>query len=316
MTDISKLLKVAIVSTARALSYQIIAEQICRSNGFRCPIYTLPHMPADIIVASQYDIAFWAHHIYRHANQLRFVYMTVEGEFMSKYGWAKVREICNRTRCYVPTKWGKELVEAHGVKVQDVIPHALPEPIPDPLREKSVSIVYLNAYYSFLCRRLAVEPCLECERKGWRWWPEVKRAFSDALGFVSGYAEVDGAINYSNASVEDIYRLLGLGKVYTNLSTHEGFGLNPVMALAMGTAVVTWDIPVFRETMPEAVFVPVSTEQKCHVDQRYMLEPGWFIFKWGSIEEFINAVKSAMNMTVDYASVRQRYSAKLYTKFF
>jgi len=316
MTDISRLLKVATVSTARALSYQIIAEQICRANGFRCPIYTLPHLPADIIVASQYDVAFWAHHIYRHVSRLRFVYMTVEGEFMSKYSWAKVRSICEKVRCYVPTKWGKELVENHGVKVQDVIPHALPEPIPDPPREKSISVVYLNAYYSFLCRYLAMTPCLECERKGWRWWPEIKRAFPDALGFVSGCAEVEGAVGYRGASIEDVYRILALGKVYANLSTHEGFGLNPIMALAVGTPVVAWDIPVFRETMPEAVFVPTDVEQKCYVDQRYTLEPGWFIFRWGPIEKFVSAIRSAVNAAVDYASIRQRYSSKLYTKFF
>ena len=314
MNSISKLLKVATISTARTLSYKIIAEQICRANEYWCSISTLPHLPANIIVASQYDIAFWGHYILYHINHISFIYMTVEGEFMSEHSWAKVREICKRTRCYVPTKWGRELVESHGVKIQDVIPHALPEPIPDPPKER-ISAVYLNAYYSFPCRYLAAV-CIECERKGWRWWPEVKKAFPDALGFVSGCAEVEGAIGYSGASIEDVYRLLSLGKVYTNLSTHEGFGLNPVMALAVGTPVVAWDIPVFRETMPEAVFVPVNTEQKCYVDQRYMLEPGWFIFRWGSIDQFIDAVRRAMNTQVDYAAIRQRYNSKLYTKFF
>jgi hypothetical protein len=316
MTDISRLLKVATISTARALSYKIIAEQICRANGYRCSISTLPHLPVSIIIASQYDIAFWGHYILHHINRISFIYMTVEGEFMSEHSWAKVGEICSNTRCYVPTRWGKELAESHGVKVQDVVPHALPEPIPDPPRERPISAVYLNARYSFLCRHLAAAACIECERKGWRWWQEVKKAFPDALGFVSGCAEVEGAVGYRGASIEDVYRLLGLGKVYANLSTHEGFGLNPIMALAVGTPVVAWDIPVFRETMPEAVFVPVSTEQKCYVDQRYMLEPGWFIFRWGNIDQFIEAVRSAVNTTVDYASIRQRYSSKLYTKFF
>ncbi|ADJ54242.1 hypothetical protein HAV1_gp19 [Hyperthermophilic Archaeal Virus 1] len=315
MTDISKLLRFASASTARALSYQIIAEQICKANGYRCSINILPHLPADFIVGSQYDIAFWAHYILQYANQLRFIYMTVEGEFMNEHSWVKVRELCNRTRCYVPTKWGKELAESHGVKVQDVVPHALPEPIPDPPKERPISVVYLNAYYSFLCRPLATVACIECERKGWRWWGKVRNAFPDALGLVSGCSKVEGAIGYNNAAIEDVYRILGLGKVYPNLSTHEGFGLNPIMALAMGTAVVSWDIPVFRETMPEAVFVPVNTEQKCYVDQRYMLEPGWFIFRWGDVNQFIEAVKKAVNTTVDYAAVRQRFSSKLYTKF-
>jgi glycosyltransferase involved in cell wall biosynthesis len=308
------LLKIATVSTARALSYRIIADQICRANEHRCSINLLPHIPVDFIVASQYDVAFWAHYIFHHVHQLRFIYMTVEGEFMSEYSWVKIRSLCEKTRCYVPTKWGRELFESHGVKVQDVIPHALPEPIPEPQNAR-LDVVYLNAHYAFLCRYLASVPCMECERKGWRWWPEIKRAFPYSLGFVGGCAEVEGAVGYRGASIEDVYRILGLGRVYPNLSTHEGFGLNPVMALAMGTAVVSWDIPVFRETIPEAVFVPAENEQKCFIDQRYMLEPGWFVFRWGKIEDFIEAVKKAMNVKVNYASIRQKYDAKkLYTK--
>jgi hypothetical protein len=64
------------------------------------------------------------------------------------------------------------------------------------------------------------------------------------------------------------------------------------------------------------VFVPVKHEQRCHVDQRYGLEPGWFITKWGDINQFIEAVKKTMNTNVDYSAVRQKYDAKkLYTKF-
>ena len=55
---------------------------------------------------------------------------------------------------------------------------------------------------------------------------------------------------------------------------------------------------------------------QCYVDQRYGLEPGWFITKWGDVSQFIEAVKKAMNMGVDYSAVRQKYDAKkLYTKF-
>jgi len=300
-----------IIRTARSLSYVLIARQICRANEWDCDI-TGNVGDADVFVGSQYDVAFSRFWI----RPKKFVYMTVEGEFLNESGWKKVKEICDEVRCYVPTKWGKELVESHGVKVQDVIPHALPEPIPDPPNTRAVSVVYLNARYEFFCQFFALSTCQECERKGWRWWPLIKRAFPDALGFVSGCGNSDRAISFGNASTEDVYRLLALGKVYSNLSTHEGFGLNPLMALAMGTPVVTWDIPVYRETMPEAVFVPVNVEQKCFVDQRYFLEPGWFIFRWGDIDQFIEAIKRAMNMSVDYASVKQRYNAqRLYTKF-
>jgi len=311
MIKASDLSRVVIITTARALSYKIIAEQMCRANEWYCIVYEIPQF-REVFIGSQYDLAYWAYWV----KDLRFAYVTVEGEFISEYSWAKVRDVCNNTRCYVPTRWGKELFESHGVKVQDVIPHALPEPIPDPPKERSISAVYLNAHYRFYCRPFDLFTCDACERKGWRWWPEVKRAFPDALGFVSSCAQVDGAISYDNAPTEDVYRLLSLGRVYTNLSTHEGFGINPIMAMAMGTAVVTWDIPVYRETMPEAVFVPAENEQKCYVDQRYGLEPGWFATKWGRIEEFIEAVNKAMNTSVDYASVRQKYDAKkLYTKF-
>jgi len=300
-----------IIRTARSLSYVLIAQQICKVNGWGCNI-ARDAVEFDSFIGSQYDVAF----NYFWMKPKKFVYMTVEGEFMYESGWKKIRDICDKVRCYVPTKWGKELVESHGVKVQDVIPHALSEPIPDPPSNRAVSAVYLNARYEFFCQPHAFATCQECERKGWMWWPRIKEALPDALGFVSNCAGSDKAISFGNAPTEDVYRLLGLGKVYPNVSTHEGFGINPIMALAMGTAVVTWDIPVYRETMPEAVFVPVDHEAKCFVDQRYFLEPGWFITRWGNLDQFIEAVKKAMNTTVDYASVRQRYNAqRLYTKF-
>ncbi|MCI4409948.1 MAG: glycosyltransferase [Thermofilum sp.] len=296
---------------AGALSYSVVAQQICKVNGWDCKL-SRDSLEFDIFIGSQYDVAFHRFWI----RPRKFIYMTVEGEFIYESGWKKVKEMCDMVRCYVPTKWGKELVEGHGVKVQDVIPHALPEPIPDPPNTRAVSVVYLNARYELSCQLFALNTCQECERKGWRWWPKIKEVFPDALGFVSGCTQSDKAISFINATTEDVYRLLALGKVYANLSTHEGFGINPIMALAMGTPVVSWDIPVFRETIPESVFVPVNVERKCYVDPRYLLEPGFFIFRWGRIEDFIESIKRAMNMSVDYASVRQRYNAqKLYTKF-
>jgi len=188
MIKASDLSKVVIITTAKSLSYRVIAEQICNVNGWHCAIYTIPQFK-EAFIGSQYDLAYWAYWL----KNLRFAYVTVEGEFMSEYSWAKVRDICNGTRCYVPTKWGKELFETHGVKVQDVIPHALPEPIPDPPKERSISVVYLNAHYRFYCQPFDLYTCDACERKGWRWWLEVKKAFPDALGFVGACAHVDGA---------------------------------------------------------------------------------------------------------------------------
>jgi hypothetical protein len=183
-------------------------------------------------------------------------------------------------------------------------------------------VIYLNAYYRFYCRDRFELPnqCDACERKGWRFWPEIRKAFPGSLGLVSNCAEVDGAVGFKARDVADVYRLLALGRVYAHLSTHEGFGLNPLMAAAMGAAVVSWDIMPAREILPEAVYVPAERCAECYLYPFDYMARGKFHACWGDIDKFIEAVKRTLALsspTVDWQAVRQKFSAqRLYTKFF
>jgi len=307
-----------VVYHTNVTSYSIVAREICRVNGWACRLVTgdvwFP-LDVDIFIGSQFDVVRW-----HNVRPRRFAYITVEGEFLSPDAWQALRRLCGAVRCYVPTRWGKALLEAHNVRVQDVIPHALPEPIPDPPGERAVDVVYLNAYYRFYCQdRFGLfSQCDGCERKGWRFWPEVRRAFPSSLGFVSNCEKVDGVIGFRAQDTADVYRLLALGRAYAHLSTHEGFGLNPLMAAAMGTAVVSWDIMPAREVLPEAVYVPAPNCVTCYLYPFDYMARGKFTACWGNINEFIEAVRKALELppAVDWQAVRQRHSAqKLYARF-
>lgn len=51
----------------------------------------------------------------------------------------------------------------------------------------------------------------------------------------------------SNASDEDVYRIISQSKVLVSPSLYEGFGLPPLEALYLGTSVIISDIPVYKE---------------------------------------------------------------------
>jgi hypothetical protein len=302
-----------------ATSYSIIAREICRVNEWECKLIasTMWFPPeADMFIGSQYDIVRTSS-----IKPRRLAYITVEGEFSNLHAWQLLGDLCSRVRCYVPTRWGKALLEAHNVKVQDVIPHALPEPIPPgPPGERPLDVVYLNARYRLHCQNrfgLYYE-CDECERKGWRFWREIREAFQNSLGFVSGCDETGSAVGFRAQDTADVYRLLALGRVYAHLSTHEGFGLNPLMAAAMGTVIVSWDIVPTREVLPEAVFVPAPYCTECYLYPFDFTARGKCRACWGDTGEFIETVRKALKSPpqVDWQAVRQKYSArKLYTKF-
>ena len=180
--------------------------------------------------------------------------------------------------------------------------------------------MYLNARYRLYCQdRFGIYyECNECERKGWRFWPQIKEVFPNSLGLVSGCSEVSNAVGFKAQDTIDVYRLLALGRVYTHLSTHEGFGLNPVMAAAMGTAVVSWDIVPVREILPEAVLVPTQHCAECYLYPLDFMARGKCYMCWGDINKFIETVRKALKSPpqVDWQAIRQKYNAqKLYTKF-
>lgn len=314
-----------LIVTALSKSYQNIAADICRVNNWDCRIVPRNSVflgKVWLYVGSQYDVA------YDHPRLMTFapraIYITVEGEFRQEYSWAKLRHLCRRSPCYVTSKWGRAIFESHSVPVQDVVYHGVPI-APRIQREalkgrcRPYNAVYLNAHYVFLDEKGSPIPF--CERKGWRWWPTVAERVG-GVGFIPfGSPQIPHTIQYSAPDIDTVYQLLTLGKVYTSLTTHEGFGLNNLMALAVGTKMVAWDIPIFRELydgIQGVYFVPTREQHRCYVDWRYFVEAGWFDFMWGDLEEYISTVQKALNDTagVDAGTVLQKFDPwKLYEKF-
>ncbi|MEM0010192.1 MAG: hypothetical protein QXY20_08905 [Thermofilum sp.] len=310
-----------IVQAANAQSYVNIAGHICRVNGWQCDVVRKPSYSfrkADFYVGSQYDVAY--DYLFIRGAKPRVIYMTVEGDFANPASWNKLRVICSDAYCVVPTKWGKDIMEEHWVRVAEVVYHALPDP-PEPFptlrnRSRPLDIVYVNAYYQFLDEWGEQIPA--CERKGWRWWQALRERFS-GLGFVN-VDKVPGTVTYRVPSESYVYYLMLMGKVYTNLSTHEGFGLNPIMALAVGDKVVAWDIEPFRELLggiSGVYFVPVNYSRFCYASILYGIEPAKFLFQWGDIYTYISTVERALkeSVQIDYAEVENRFSPRNYLRF-
>ncbi len=309
-----------IVRTAVAQSYRNIARQICDVNGWNCrvvPRSSVWTAEIDMYVGSQYDVVYEYGLLAVHTPKL--LYITVEGDFVYPGHWASLRELCKKTHCVVPARWGRALLEGRGVDVDGVVHHALPPGWESVRASPSYDVVYVNARYVFKNGMLGREAS-ECERKGWRWWGDVCRRFR-CVGFVSNCdGGVPGAFGYVAGEASDVYRLLALGKVYTSLTTHEGFGLNNVMALALGVKQVIWDIPVLRETVgdiPGVYTVPAESVASCYVDYSYGLAPGVMEFRYGDIEEYLDTVAKALNDStrVDVGAVVERFSPTNYRAF-
>jgi len=186
-------------------------------------------------------------------------YIVGDNDFYSKFNWIILKQICDKDPCISVTHWWRRVAESHGVRIVDVVPHAI-SPLPVEPTHK-YDAVYLNAHYVFAPISTGV-PTYRCERKGWYMWPEVAKRLADygytAMGYVSGrlavspYNKYNNVVFYGNVPREKVYEMIGSGKVYVNLSGQEGFGMNPLTALYMKLRVVTLDVEYYRETMGDA----------------------------------------------------------------
>jgi len=294
-----------IVST-KPPSIRVVAESICFYAGDDCKVADVLNAPwkADIFIGSQSDVATYSYV----AMRSRTVYIVVEGVYKLPLGVGLVKAVCKKARCVAATKWGKSLLESQGIPVQDAAYHPLPPADPELIAylrnaQRTFDAVYLNGKYT-------LGPHEHCERKGWRFWPEIRRSFK-AVGFSTWWGlPAEDAVVYRADGVSEVYKLLAVGAVYTNLSTHEGFGLNPVMALNAGVKVATWDAPAMAEILrgiDGVFFVPVKSSGKCLVGFGSGVVE--IETRWGDIEDYKRAVKHALNSTigVDYAEVESRF---------
>ena len=299
-----------LIVSAKPRSIRLVAESICFYAGEGCKVADVLAAPwrIDVFIGSQSDVATYSYV----AMRSRVVYIVVEGVYKLPLGVGLVKRVCQMSRCVASTKWGRSLLESQGIAVQDVAYHPLP-PVSRELVEylrsaqRTFEVEYLNAKY-------VLGPHAYCERKGWRFWREISSEFR-SIGFLTSWGlpaerSAEGMIAYRAENVSEVYKLLSVASVYANLSTNEGFGLNPIMALNVGTKVVSWNAPAVSETLrgiDGVFFVPAENAGKCLVG--YSSGLAEVETRWGNIDEFKRAVRQALNSTVgvDYAEVESRF---------
>jgi len=309
--------KVVNVSYTNIQSYRVVAESICHYMDVECNIQAHDHWmfapigtAVDIFIGSQTDMI-----LYRYAsNRARILYITVEGKYRNRYDVDTARHICSSHVCIVTSEWGRSVFEEQGIPVADYMYHPIP-PVSSELvsmlrrQQRPYDLVYLNGYY-----QLYPQTDQDCERKGWHFWQTINTKFH-SIAFSN--RDIPYAIKYSTPDISNVYKLLALGKVYTNLSKFEGFGLNPVMALYVGDKVVSWNAPVMSETLDGidgVYFVPAGRSKMCILTNDIIGTGSALIeHRWGDINEYIEAVNRALSSSssVDYAVLESRFGGRI-----
>jgi len=301
------------ISHSNVQSYRVVAESICHYMGVRCNMHAHDRwmfapisVVVDIFIGSQTDMIF-----YQYASKrARILYITVEGKYRNRYDADTARHICSSHVCIAATKWGEAIFEEQGIPVADYMYHPIP-PVSSELvsmlrrQQRPYDLVYLNSHY-----QLYPQTDPDCERKGWHFWQAVSSRFH-SIAFSNH--DIQCAIKFSTPDISNVYKLLALGKVYANLSKFEGFGLNPVMSLYVGTKVVSWNAPVMSETLDGingVYFVPADKYKTCVLTFDIIGIGSAFIeHRWGDTDEFAETIKRALMSAhqVDYGTLESRF---------
>ena len=305
------------ISHTNIQSYRVVAESICHYMGIKCNIEIHEHWMfapistvVDIFIGSQIDMI-----LYQYASRrARILYITAEGKYGNPYDIDTARHICSSHVCIVTTKWGKSIFEEQGIPVADYMYHPIP-PISSELvsllrrQQRPYDLVYLNSHY-----QLYPKTDHDCERKGWHLWQAISSRFH-SIAFSN--SDIPYAIKYSTPDISNVYKFLALGRVYANLSKFEGFGLNPIMALYVGTKVVTWNAPVMSETLDGidgVYFVPADKTKTCILAVDTIgIGSALVEHRWGDIDAYIGTVKQALfsSSSVDYAVLESRFGGHI-----
>ncbi|MGB9774491.1 MAG: hypothetical protein ACPL4I_10800 [Bacteroidota bacterium] len=311
--------KVAVgIAWRHVTSYNNIARDICAVNEWDCQFVYPPFAPFSIAMPHPVDVFFGSVYDVVHSNaKARLYYITVEGELTEGYTDVRLKRVCSQSYCITVTKWGKEVFEKYGVPVADYIHHALPIPVPagEPRAERELDVVYQNDMY-----RLLSIPAGFVDRKGWDMWPRIVREFPNSRGYTKspyGYGLPNVAV-YSSASIDELYGRLESARVFANLSLGEGFGMNVLMALAVGTNAVMFSHPVLNEVyggIDGAHIVETAGEVDCRMPTDVLIK---IKCVKPNIDAYVAKVREVLNSwrTADWQTVRQKYDPyRLYKKF-
>lgn len=300
------------IITVGVKSYQVVRDEICKLAG-RCGGDRVAYIGS---LLDHYEFV-------QRGDRPLFSYIIVEGHITDRDYASRLAQYCRQTHCFAITKYGKAILEGHNIPVSDVVYHGIPGytylKSPESY-SKRYDVVYLNHYY----RLYKYENNMltdECERKGWRFWGYIESRFN-AVGYTNAmfmpYYNYRKVVRYSDVPIDKVHEMIASGRVFSNLSTCEGFGMNPLTALALGLYLVTWDHPVFVELysgVPGVRFVETSYESHCYFPKFVgfrQLKLYFEVERWGDIGRFGDAIaemlKQADRPNLDGASyVREKF---------
>lgn len=287
-------------------SYRNVLSDICSVNDLSCRFVFMDGLPVssavnyDLVIGNVKDIVSFN-------IKSRIYYIVVEG-YLQKLQAHMLKLRCKDRYCISVTKWGKSILEQYDIPVHDVVYHGLPVtnlPDPNDYDKRVHDVIYLNASYNLLTTNFR-----RIDRKGWQFWPDVYNAFPNSKGYTNSKLSLPGVETYKSKTIDEIYAILNSGKVFANLSLSEGFGINPLMALAVGTNVVFWDLPVFRELyqgVRGAYFVPVNNTFNCLFPDNIMYS---ILCSHGDVLDYILMVRYTLSnwSLADYQTIRQRFN--------
>jgi len=312
-----------VIVHSRAFSHQKIAKDIRHVVGgmvlgyndeldvYGTPVIyvgTIDHI--DLAMASRFLLT----------ASKRIIYGVAEGEPILT---PETRRILENSYVIVPSQHVKELIETVNIHVDEIIPHAVNIPRPDPYLTVDLRLKYETDTGK---QKIALWIGANQRRKG----PDIVLKIANQLDDV-GIVMItgDGEIPLPKEPPTNLLIRKEVFKI-DNISNHyaaadflivtsraEGFGLPPLEMLSLGKPVILPDLDVFREI----AMTPLTTLYEttfCYSElyKNYM----WMKYCEPDTESLINAIKeykppNTLDKYVAMTDVKLHYGLENYKKF-
>lgn len=301
--EFMKSIKPVVIVHSRAFSHRKVANDIKRVRGGILASYNdyYDTFGSSVIIVSTIDYIDIA-------MSSRFIVPSAECTY---YGVAEgvpvvtpiARDIVEKCRVVTPSVFAREMVERSGVRVDEVIPHAV-------VLENPVSreVRWLRAKTK-KCNKVI----------GWIGANQVRKGLDIVFkiaGLLNDYCFLvisgGGEIAVKNVPrnvifIDEVYRLKSVSSlfevidVFLSTSRSEGFGLPVFEALAYGKPVVAPAIPVYREFGFLREFLYRVSGPRYVLYKNYM----WMQYWEPDVEDAAKRIEEMVNTRVDDSIVRE-----------
>jgi len=224
-------------------------------------------------------------------------YGTVEGLPVTTPKMVQALKLKN-TRVVAVSNYVKQMLKKVGIRVDDVLHHAVKPVAPDRVYERWIKGLKKGD------RKMVTWISANQRRKGLDLLPTIARSFDEKTLFliVTGLGEVDLAPLKSLKNVhlyteigslteEQLSSIYELSDVVISTSLSEGFGLTIAEALSYGKKVLTPRYQPFTEYVKEDFTVPID-KAWWELYKGYM----WFEMKSVDVEEYVERLRWVLSL--------------------